>query len=471
MATIRRAGFGTVFELEDSKVGIGTDAATHTLQALGNIRSEGVQDVGVSTLTTYQGFTDKEARFGQVTTDKSQQLGTLSGEIVIDGDVTVSSATTFTSGPQHLTVTDTFTLPSGDTNSRELKPTPGSLRFNQDFATLEFYTGNNWATVNTFTEMQNSPGNRGRGITAGSYPGEIAYIQYINIATKGNSLDFGEMTEHQGLMDAASSSTRMVISGGYNSSFGGGAVTDIQYVTMASEGNTIDFGDPTQVTYGTGASSSSTRALIMGGNRMPNNSPFNDGNDGNNTICTIEMATIGNAIDFGDLSARRAYPSACGDPVRMVLFGGYNNDVGAPLGLRSSDTVIYASHGNGVDFGEASHGGSNKAGSNSTKGIWAGTSGGSNTYTNIIFTVSIQTLGNSTDFGDRTYDYIGSAMSSQTRMVMSGGKDASSPHATTNIMDFIEIATTGNAVDFGDIGFNQADGAGTSDSHGGLGGF
>ena len=49
MATIRRAGFGTVFELEDSKVGIGTDAATHTLQALGNIKSEGVQDVGIST--------------------------------------------------------------------------------------------------------------------------------------------------------------------------------------------------------------------------------------------------------------------------------------------------------------------------------------------------------------------------------------------------------------------------------------
>ena len=46
----------------------------------------------------------------------------------------------------NLTVTDTFTLPSGDTNSRALKPTAGSLRFNQDFATLEFYTGNNWAT-------------------------------------------------------------------------------------------------------------------------------------------------------------------------------------------------------------------------------------------------------------------------------------------------------------------------------------
>ena len=167
MATIRRAGFGTVFELEDSKVGIGTDAATHTLQALGNIRSEAATDIGISSLTTYQGFTDKEARFTTGQIDIESQSGSTSGEIVIDGDVTVSSATTFTSGPQHLTVTDTFTLPSGDTNSREVKPTPGSLRFNQDFATLEFYTGNNWATVNTFTEMQNSPSNRGRMLPMG----------------------------------------------------------------------------------------------------------------------------------------------------------------------------------------------------------------------------------------------------------------------------------------------------------------
>ena len=152
MATIRRAGFGTVFELEDSKVGIGTDAATHTLQALGNIRSEAATDIGISSLTTYQGFADKEARFTSGQIDNQSQSGSTSGEVVIDGDVTVSSATTFTSGPQHLTVTDTFTLPSGDTNSRSLKPTAGGLRFNQDFATLEFYTGNNWATVNTFTE-------------------------------------------------------------------------------------------------------------------------------------------------------------------------------------------------------------------------------------------------------------------------------------------------------------------------------
>ena len=200
MATIRRAGFGTVFELEDSKIGIGTDAATHTLQALGNFKSKGVEDVGVSTLSTYQGFVDEKSLLLNGEYNFESQSGTISGEVVVKSNNTVvSSGTTFTSGPQHLSVTNTFTLPSGDTNSRELKPTAGSLRFNQDFATLEFYTGNNWATVNTFTEMQNSPSNRGRMLTVGgstpSSPYSITEIQSIQINTRGTSTYFGNLTQ------------------------------------------------------------------------------------------------------------------------------------------------------------------------------------------------------------------------------------------------------------------------------------
>jgi hypothetical protein len=325
--------------------------------------------------------------------------------------------------------------------------------------------------------MQNSPSSRGRGIFCGGYhPGlsgsnyGAKNIEYINIATKANSKSFGDLVDAQGLNDAASSSTRMVTSGGYNSGFGGGAVMDIQYITMASQGNAIDFGDQTQVTYGTGACSSSTRALIMGGNRMPNSSPFDDGNDGNNVICTIEIATIGDAIDFGDLSARRAYPASCGDAVRAVIMGGFNNAVGAG-GLTDSDTVIFASHGNGVDFGNLVEAGALKAGSNSVRGVFAGTNGGSQTFTNVIQYVSLQSLGNATDFGDRTYESIGAAMSSQTRLVMAGGRGSGTPNSGSNVIDFVEIATTGDAVDFGDAGYLAADSAGSSDCHGGLGGF
>ena len=472
MATFR-VGVGS-FNINDGSVGIGTEGTGHgNLKVEGTIKSTNLDVLGVSTFTRYSGFNADEVNVN------NRDL-TLSGEYSTTGDIVVEDGASLTVGlgstacvgsVECISVKHHFSVPVGDTAQRNEVSGygEGTVRYNRDLGTMEFFNGNEWRQFNYQTDVQNSAG---RGVSAGSYPGEIKHIDYINISTKGNSLRFGDMTEHQGLMDATSSSTRMVTSGGYNSSFGGGAVMDIQYVTMASAGDTIDFGDQTQATYGTGASSSSTRALIMGGNRMPNNSPFNDGNDGNNTICTIEIATIGNAIDFGDLSDRRAYPGACGDPVRMVIFGGYSNSVGSPLGLKTSDTVLYASHGNAVDFGDASHGGSNKAGANSTRGIWSGTSGGGNTYTNIMYTVSIQSLGDATDFGDRTVYFAGSTMASQTRLVMAGGRStAASPYATTNTIDFVNFASSGNAQDFGDMSFNQSDGGGASDCHGGLGGY
>ena len=469
MAEIR-FNYGDKFtQTTNTNTGIGSTIPAAKLDISGGTSAGSLRVSGIATLSSYQGFVNTKLNTpteGMIV--EAGQSGSVSGEVVVGTGQTISvstGATTGQGGIESLKTYQTFMPPVGGTSDRPTDVKPGMLYYNKDFKTIEFWDGNFWKQVDNTTRT-------GRGLSAGSYPGEIEHIDFINISTRGNSVRFGNMTEHQGLMDAASSSTRMVTSGGYNSGFGGGAVMDIQYVTMASEGNTIDFGDQTQGTYGTGASSSSTRALIMGGNRMPTSSPFDDGNDGNNTICTIEIATIGNAIDFGDLSARRGYPGACGDPVRMVIFGGYNNAVGSPLGLKTSDTVIYASHGNGVDFGEASHGGSNKAASNSTRGIWGGTSGGSNTYTNIMYTISIQSLGDSIDFGDRTVYSSGSAMSSQTRLVMSGGRStAASPYASTNVMDFVEFASSGNAQDFGDLSFDQAGAGGTSDCHGGLGGF
>ena len=312
MATIRRAGFGTVFELEDSKVGIGTDAATHTLQALGNIRSEDATDIGISSLTTYQGFVDKEARFTTGQIDNQSQSGSTSGEIVIDGDVTVSSATTFTSGPQNLTVTDTFTLPSGDTNSRALKPTAGSLRFNQDFATLEFYTGNNWATVNTFTEMQNSPGSRGRAVIhLGTATADASSkVEFLNISTFGNSQSFGDLTVNRYLSGRGSSETRGLHGGGQSSP----AKRDvIDYYTIASKGDAIDFGNLTTTGRCPGGASSSTRALFAGV-------------DTSNVISYVQISTLGDALDFGDLTNVAGNRTASfSSPTRFVCMSGHSS--------------------------------------------------------------------------------------------------------------------------------------------------
>ena len=451
MATIRRAGFGTVFELEDSKVGIGTDAATHTLQALGNIRSEAATDIGISSLTTYQGFVNKEARIGgQI--DIESQSGTTSEEIIIDGDVTVSSGTTFTSGPQHLSVTDTFTPPLGDTNSRELKPTPGSLRFNQDFATLEFYTGNNWATVNTFTEIQNSPGNRGRVIFMGGsldYPAgtETDKIDFINLSTLGNAVSFGVLTSANDQTSCCSSSIRGFRMGGNRPE------TDrIDYVTIASEGDAIDFGNLQSSKMGGGGCSSSTRGFHCGGY-----SP-----DNLNVIDYFEMNTLGNSLDFGDLTLARRYGSSFSSPTR----GFYT--AGSPSG-RGIDVFTMSSKGNATDFGDVTAKTSQLGGfANITRAIY-----GNNQSSHVrLEYITMASEGNGTDFGElgrATAAELGNGCN-HTRGVLAGGFNTPGTASVNNI-DLITIATTGDAQYFGDLSQPTSLFKGCSDSHGGLGGF
>ena len=452
MATIRRAGFGTIFELEDSKVGIGTDAATHTLQALGNIRSEAATDIGISSLTTYQGFTDKEARFTTGQIDNQSQSGSTSGEIVIDGNVTVSSATTFTSGPQNLTVTDTFTLPSGDTNSRTLKPTAGSLRFNQDFATLEFYTGNNWATVNTFTEMQNSPGSRGRALFGGGQsPASQQVIDFVNIATAGNAKNFGELTSAKHSVGSASNEIRGLYAGEGPSS----VTDDIDFITIASGGGAIDFGNLTSARRNTSGVSSSSRGIFAAG-ATPSNT---------NVIDYIEFMTLGNALDFGDTIVAQGFQAACQSPTRGVIGG-----TGTTSPFENSFITI-ASKGNAVRFGEPnvrrrSYGGA----SNSVRGLFGGGVGDPSpaTFRSVEF-ITISSEGNGVEFGDLFEDK-GSinATASQTRVLFAGG---SLPSTKSDLIESLTIASSGNSIDFGNLSIARSHASALSDSHGGLGGF
>ena len=447
MATIRRAGFGTVFELEDSKVGIGTDAATHTLQALGNIRSEAATDIGISSLTTYQGFVDKEARFTTGQIDNQSQSGSTSGEIVIDGDVTVSSATTFTSGPQHLTVTDTFTLPSGDTKSRELKPTPGSLRFNQDFATLEFYTGNNWATVNAFADIKTNPQGRGRSLSVNSNLGSTAAVEFCNISTLGNTRYFGDLLDDAGAGMCSSEIRAVGARGGGNR---------INYFTMASEGNAVDFGDNT-IGGCSCASSSSTRGIFVGG-YLPGG--------GVNTLSYVQIATVGDALDFGDSTRTRVAPCSCSNGRKMFIGGG------SPQ-ASDIEVITISSTGNAIDFGDAGHRiyGSGSL-SNSTRGFFAA---GGATYpakSDKITMFNMQSGGFFTDFGTVTtaQDFYANGTSNATRGIFCGAYTYG-PATGYNIIQFITISTAGDSQDFGDLAAAAWGCNATSDSHGGLGGF
>ena len=76
-------------------------------------------------------------------------------------------------------------------------------------------------------------------------------IDYLTIASEGNSIDFGNSSNARGWGAGMSSSTRGLLAGGYNPS----TVNIIDYVEIMTLSNAIDFGDLTRSSSGIGGAS------------------------------------------------------------------------------------------------------------------------------------------------------------------------------------------------------------------------
>ena len=460
MATIRRAGFGTVFEVENEKVGIGTTGnQTNTLQVLGRTKASDATVIGLSTLTTYHGFVDKEAKFGKAVIDVESKAGTL-GDIVIEGDVMVSSASTFCSSLNQLTLTDSFSVPTGNTESRIHCQTAGSMRFNEDFGTLEFYTGDMWKTVNSFVDT----GNRGRAVIAGgeNTPSgtDFKIIEYLQTSTLGNSIDFGSLTN-------TNMQNPLSLSNSIRALFGGAQPTTatIDYVTIASTGNGIDFGDLSSGRPRGSGLASSVRGIFVGGN------------PGVNVMDYVEIMTLGNALDFGDISFSGQGPSATASPTRGIIANDFSSNVNV-------DFITIASKGNGVAFGKdlyyGGYGATNGA-STGTRGVWMGgyaSSSPTSPTQNLRRTTAIRGVefssgGNATEYGDlvsASYAVYNSAAGTKNRGFCFGGFVPELTIDATNVIQFMNIQSSGDAQDFGDLVKPRYSVGSACDSHGGLGG-
>ena len=87
-------------------------------------------------------------------------------------------------------------------------------------------------------------GNNDRGISNGSYSPASDVIQYITISSTGDAVDFGDLTASKGGCAAVSSGTRGCVSGGILAS-GGSYTNIIDYIDPTILGNATDFGDMT----------------------------------------------------------------------------------------------------------------------------------------------------------------------------------------------------------------------------------
>ena len=359
------------------------------------------------------------------------------------GGPSISGITTFSS-PYF------FVPPKGDTVSRPENPEKGSIRFNTDSLKLEYFRGNTIGWVEVEASHGQLDGGT-RGIICGGRNNGSGRdnLQYVNMDSTGNFSDFGDLTGGKrvpicfasrvlghvnGDISSGSSNVLTIASTGSASDKGidmsgdrynGAGIADstrgivaggadpssvfniIEYITMTSTGDFVDFGDLSQTTQSCGGCSSSVRGIIMGGH---------DGSNRVNTIEYITISTLGNSADFGDLlSSKTPNQAVMSNAVRGLGFGG-----GAPGPV--------AGNNNTIEF------------------------------------ITIATLGNSIDFGDSTANGGDRAgCSSPTRAICNLGANASD-----TAVDYVQIMSTGNARDFGDLHTGNYECGALSNGHGGL---
>ena len=306
-------------------------------------------------------------------------------------------------------------------------------------------------TASRYLNVASQASSAARGLRAGGQtPSVTDTIDFTTIPTRGNSLDFGNLTVAKFGAGGIGSPTRGLFCGGGTPT----RQSAIDYITIASEGDAQDFGDlfDSARTIAGASGGNSVRGLTFGGATAAATV---------NTICYVTIATTGNGQDFGDCTKQNGCAVVC-SPTRAVSAGGDSAANGSHI--NTIEFVTIQTMGTATDFGDLLSAGSGRGVSSTTRGVFSTESSAAQTLTFL----TIATTANVIDFGDLISNNQSggcATYSSLTRGIFAGIRTPS----ITNVCEFITIASTGDATDFGDLIATTTNGGGLSNGHGGLG--
>ena len=173
-------------------------------------------------------------------------------------------------------------------------------------------------------------------------------LEYVTFAQTGNATDFGDMLTGGNAGSGFSSSTRGVYAIGSNDA---NYKNIIEFITISTTGNGTDFGDLSAALIHRNAYSNATRGVFHSGYQYPASPNFS------NNIEFVTIATTGNTVDFGD-SLLGGFGCGGSSPTRGVAGGGYYQS--APTGevggfTNIIDFIEISTRGNAVDFGDTTN--------------------------------------------------------------------------------------------------------------------
>ena len=295
-------------------------------------------------------------------------------------------------------------------------------------------------------------GRRGSGIA-----GNALNLDYWDITTTGNASDFGDCQGGTATSadHSASNGDRAIVSRNANNN------NTYDYFSIPVPGNSSTMGNALETARSGAGIGDGTYAIFAGG--YINGGPTGTGY--RNDINYFTIATTGNAQDFGNLRYVIGFSGGAGNASRGTIWGGqaYNGST-----YYYEDEIQYIPlggvSGNASDFGDMSSGAYRVcAASDKTRAVAhlgnAGPNFSGSAPTNKLEYVTVDTTGNSTDFGDISGANANAlvrsaACENDTRICFSGGETTDANgivNQFTNEIQYITTQTTGNATDFGDL--------------------
>ena len=216
---------------------------------------------------------------------------------------------------------------------------PGQNRDTIDFVT--FSTTGDATDFGNLLETQQEPSglsNSTRGVWMNGAP-HYDRIQYVTIASTGNSVNFGDARSTAGARGGLASTTRGVVGGGESGVSPYPYINNMEYITIPTTGDGVDFGDLTSLRRFTAGGGNATRGIFASG--------YDANPAGTNVIDYITIATTGDATDFGDMTVIASYTGgSSSSPTRMCVY-----DSSSPS-VKSIEKIEITTTGNGVDFGD-----------------------------------------------------------------------------------------------------------------------
>ena len=310
-------------------------------------------------------------------------------------------------------------------------------------------------------------GGRGRGFFGGGYGAspypELNVIDMIEVATTGNATDFGDLTIGRTANGMGCSSTRGLFAAGR---FPGpnNDQSQIDYITTSSGGGANDFGNLNNLPCTATGFSDATRAIYAGGYDA-RTSPYLRFR----AMSYVTIASTGDSSDFGETVEPGRRDTSFSNATK-----GFTCGASTPSVSKRIEMSIIQTKGSTIDFGQLTGNASFEGTTNSWNGASSQTRGiifsgktSPNASRNIIEYLTLSSQGNSVDFGDQLTSSSSGGVASCGNQIR--GVARTSSGNTGNVLEYVTIATTGNATDFGDLATGRRVYGSLCDAHGGLG--